>query len=358
MQTNNLLSKTKASSNFSSVEWLNNQALNRQQANKSEEAIAFYLEAIELNINQPEWVYANLIVLLGKTKHFDETKQIEKLALNIYPQSSEVYRSLGENAQENQDPDRSITCFKQALEINFNQPDWVYQILAEDLFQKQEISSCIDLAKQGLKLHPDCHSLHSILQKSEHNNIDSSINDPEILLETNSLILEFNEVDSGYQEIEKEEVEVLLNIPNLIKTGDALFDDHDYANALIEYEQVLSVEEDNYHSLLRIGECSFRLGEYGKAEKTLTHLLKDTPQSFWALVCLGEAYFEQAKFDLAIETLERALLINQDNVWAAILVGKSYRSLGNIEKAIASFQQVIAKQTQSRYWLYKFSRGL
>lgn len=341
METTKFSGQDRAPNSFSSVEWLNFQAVSRHKEGKFEEAVSYYLEAIDIDSNQPDWVYANLIVLLGKIRHFDESKQIERLALNIYPQSGEIYRSLGENARENEDIEGSLIYLRKALEIDPNQPNWVYTVLAEDLWQNQDIAASHRLARQGVTLHPDCYSLHKIVQKTTEQNPNSS--DIEALsssppdLKTS---IAFNPADTSQNEFKATAIPT-KSLSELIEDGDAFFNIGNYKQALFEYERVLKLESDHYHGLLRTGECAFRLGNYEKAEQALTHLLQNNPQSFWGLVCLGEAYFEQAKFHLAIETLERALSIDSDNVWPIILVGKSYKSLDNIEKAIVYFQQVI-----------------
>ena len=337
METKNITSNYQANNSFSSVEWLNFQAVNRHKEGKLEEAVSFYLEAINIDINQPDWVYSNLIILLGKIRHFDDSEQIEKLALSIHPRSSKIYRSLGENAQAQQDVAQCLIYLKQALELNINQPDWVYVALAEDLWNKQEIGACHELVEQGIKLHPDCYSLHKIAQKNSEQNPRDSIEKPSA---DNKISLAFNQAYLESHNTEQSKPQVTRSLSDLIETADAFFDTHNYQQALAEYEQILCIDGDHYHGQLRTGECAFRLGQYEKAERILTCLLEKNPRSFWGFVCLGEAYFEQAKFNLAIKSLEKALSINEDNVWSIILAGKSYKSLGNLEKAIALFQQV------------------
>ncbi len=340
MKTKNITSNYQASNSFSSVEWLNFQAVSRHKEGKLEEAVSYYLEAIEIDPNQPDWVYGNLIILLGKIQHFDESEQIEKLALSIHPQSSEIYRSLAENAREMQDMARCLVYLQQALDIDENHPYWVYTALAEDLWQKQEVAKCEELVRRGIELHPDCYTLHKIAQSIAQNTSNSIEEKASITEQPNRTSFAFNRNTIDRDKFAQPESKVTRSLADIIESADAFFDIHNYKQALFEYEQVLNIESDNYHGLLRTGECAFRLGNYDKAEQALTHLLQDNPQSFWGLVCLGEAYFEQAKFNLAIEHLEKALSINKDNVWPMILVGKSYKSLGNVEQAIACFQQV------------------
>lgn len=342
METIKFADKELASNSFSSVEWLNFQAVSRHKEGKFEEAVSYYLEAIEIDTNQPDWVYANLITLLGKIKHFDESKQIEKLALGIYPQSSEIYRSLGENARESQDIDESLVYFKKALKIDVNQPNWVYTILAEHLFQNQDIAASNKLARQGIELHPDCYSLHKIVQKTVEQNVNvenlSELESGTVNVKTS---FAFNPRNANQDGLNSESTIPTKSLSELIESADDCFDAGNFNQALFEYKQVVNLDSENHHGLLRTGDCAFRLGNYDEAEEILTRLLSLNPQSYWGLVCLGEVYFEQAKFRLAIETLEKAIAIDQENVWPIVLIGKSYKSLENVEQALLYFQQVV-----------------
>lgn len=68
--------------NFSSTEQLTTQAVTKHKEGKLEEAIAFYLEAIELDSNQPAWVYGNAITLMAQSDLLNQGLELE----NCYQQ--------------------------------------------------------------------------------------------------------------------------------------------------------------------------------------------------------------------------------------------------------------------------------
>lgn len=79
--------------NFSSIEWLTTQAVANHKEGKLEDAIAFYLEVIELDENQPAWLYSNAITLLIQLNHLKEGFELGEKAEKIYPESDEIYQA-------------------------------------------------------------------------------------------------------------------------------------------------------------------------------------------------------------------------------------------------------------------------
>ena len=123
----------KAIANFSSIEWLTTQAVAKHKEGKLEEAIAFYLEVIELNSKSPSWVYGNVIASMAKTGYSDEVLKLGEKALNLYPHSDEIYRSIGIAFEVIGELESSAKCYKKSLELNPNQPEWVSIKLADHL---------------------------------------------------------------------------------------------------------------------------------------------------------------------------------------------------------------------------------
>lgn len=138
---------------FSSAEWLITQAVTRHKEGKSEEAIAFYLEAIELEPQQAAWLYGNVITLFSQEKCFEKGLELGEKALNIYPKSDEVYRALGNLLRSQGDIENSVNKFFKAIELKAEQPEWVYCHLIDHLI-KIDISLALKIGFAGVKLYP------------------------------------------------------------------------------------------------------------------------------------------------------------------------------------------------------------
>jgi O-antigen biosynthesis protein len=70
------------------------QAVTKHKEGKLEDAIAFYLEVIELDENQPAWVYANVIILLAQNDFVNQAKELVKKAFEKHHESDDIYRAI------------------------------------------------------------------------------------------------------------------------------------------------------------------------------------------------------------------------------------------------------------------------
>ncbi len=148
---------------FSSIEWLTTQAVAKHKEGKAEEAIAFYLEVIELDNNQPAWVYGNVITLFGQVERLDGGLELGEKALKIHPESDEIYRALG-LVYENQENDfKCIENYQKAIDLEPKQPDWLYCNLAKKLLKVNQIDAAISLSKQGINFYNNFYNLYYIL---------------------------------------------------------------------------------------------------------------------------------------------------------------------------------------------------
>ncbi|MGK7899286.1 MAG: hypothetical protein AB4372_38130, partial [Xenococcus sp. (in: cyanobacteria)] len=92
---NNLNLEIKHNNAREKISHLQNQAVAKHKAGQAEEAIAFYLEAISLDHNQPAWIYGNAMTLLAETNSLDQGLQLAEKAAQFHPTSDEVYREIG-----------------------------------------------------------------------------------------------------------------------------------------------------------------------------------------------------------------------------------------------------------------------
>jgi GT2 family glycosyltransferase/glycosyltransferase involved in cell wall biosynthesis/tetratricopeptide (TPR) repeat protein len=144
----------------SAQEWLTSEAVTRHKAGDLEAAISYYLQVIDVVNQVPAWIYGNTITLLAKVERLEEAIALGQQALAEYPTSDEIYRAVGIAAGKQGNDDQSIDYFSQALEINPEQPVWVYYQLTELLTKKKALDKAIAVGKQGLELNPDSHWLH------------------------------------------------------------------------------------------------------------------------------------------------------------------------------------------------------
>jgi O-antigen biosynthesis protein len=158
-----MLAKSNDTTNFSSIEWLTTEAVTKHKEGKSEEAIAFYLEVIELDSNQPAWIYGNAITLMAQTNYLEKGLKLGEKALNIHSTSDEIYRSVGLVYEYQQNDFACINNYEKALELNQKQPDWLYFNLAKKLLKNNQVEGAIEIAQQGINIYHDYYYLPYIL---------------------------------------------------------------------------------------------------------------------------------------------------------------------------------------------------
>ena len=120
-----------------------------------DKAIALYLESIEIDENQPSWLYDNLITLLARTEQLELGVSISEKALALYPESDEIYRAFGLILAKQGEIEISLIYYQKSVALNQNQPDWVYSYIVENLVAKSRFERAINIGQQGLVANPN-----------------------------------------------------------------------------------------------------------------------------------------------------------------------------------------------------------
>ncbi|MEO1006908.1 MAG: hypothetical protein AAFW67_13945, partial [Cyanobacteria bacterium J06638_38] len=134
---------------------LSAQAIAKHQAREIEAAIALYLESLQLQEEQPDWVYGNIITLLAQTDRLEEALTLQEKALAKYSDSDEIYRALGLAFNRGGNFPQSIDCYLNSLRIQPQQPDWVYSSLVEMLVATNQLTQAIVIGEAGLELYEE-----------------------------------------------------------------------------------------------------------------------------------------------------------------------------------------------------------
>lgn len=148
------------------VEYLQNQAVTKHKAGETAAAVDFYLQAINLAQHQPDWLYGNVITLLGQLEQFEQGLELGNRALSLYPESSDLYRAIGIVCENKEDTLNSIQKYGRAIELEPNQPDWLYCNLSKQLLKTNQFKEAVKISSQGTKLYDNFYPLHYILGKA------------------------------------------------------------------------------------------------------------------------------------------------------------------------------------------------
>ena len=136
------------------IEKIQGQAIAQHKANKLESALNLYLHSIEVDAQQPEWIYANAIALAAQIDRCDTGFKLKRQAENIYPQSDEITRAIGLLFQQQKERDNAIRYYQKTLSLNSEQPEWLYVKLFKILIESQQFLEANKIKSQGLKRFP------------------------------------------------------------------------------------------------------------------------------------------------------------------------------------------------------------
>ncbi|MGL5834209.1 MAG: glycosyltransferase [Waterburya sp.] len=137
------------------LESIKNQAVAKHKQGQREEAITLYLKALQVDENQSDWIYGNVITLLTEVGEIDQGLELAAQALKNYPDSDAIYRAIGLALNQQGNFESTVEHYLKALEINSQQPDWLYTYLITNFFEQNQFQKAIDLGTEGASIYPD-----------------------------------------------------------------------------------------------------------------------------------------------------------------------------------------------------------
>jgi tetratricopeptide (TPR) repeat protein len=164
-------------------------------------------------------------------------------------------------------------------------------------------------------------------------------------------------------------------------TGDALYQQKKYDEALREYQRVLTENQDLYQVYDKIGLCYYRLNDIENAIEAFKLMLEKEPQSQDTLINLSAIYFEKGdleegmkyfelldetsledpsmfynigillfknrKIDMAIDYLQKCLAVDPMYVNGYYQLALVYLNKGDLEEAKKNLKKVIKLAPES-----------
>ncbi|ELS02765.1 putative glycosyltransferase [Xenococcus sp. PCC 7305] len=301
------ITKSGEKDNLYRTDWLISQANIQEKEGKIEEAIAFYLEAIELDKNQPALVYENAIILLEKVNEIDKGLHLGEQALIIHPKSDRIHQTIeviyekqqnlsaNINGQENKEKiddlhtqavvkhkagkiEEAIEIYLKLIELDENQFSWIYSNAITLLCQLKLIDKGLELGGKALKMYPDSDEIHR------------------------SLGLVYKGQDNESKSVEHYQTAIRLNP----QQPDWLY--CNLANQLMECSKV------------------------SQALKVIQAGIHQHPKSYILYYCLGEAFIKQGDLDQALKVFKDTRCLNPDsddvkNKLNEVVSLKSYHSI-------------------------------
>ncbi|MGL5059953.1 MAG: tetratricopeptide repeat protein [Microcoleus sp.] len=158
-----------------------------EEEGKLEEAVAFYRQALILNINN-SWAYHQMGEALAKLGQFHEAVTAYRHAIKLKPDFSWSYHHLGDALTQQQQWEESATAFSQAIDLN---PEHYgsYVGLGNSLAKLGQIDEAIAAYRRAKELNPDADwitfTLAQILEQKKQSDLALAIANCQRAIELN-----------------------------------------------------------------------------------------------------------------------------------------------------------------------------
>ena len=149
--------------------------VSKSESKKLADALSLYLQSIQTNEAQPEWIYGNSITLSAQINRFDLGIQLKEKAERLYPESEEISRAIALLYDKQDRPELAIEFYQKSVNLNPLQPEWVYIKIYNYLLQTNSIENANDIRQKGLNYFPQSSAFQASLTANS-SDIDSKAN--------------------------------------------------------------------------------------------------------------------------------------------------------------------------------------
>jgi tetratricopeptide (TPR) repeat protein len=133
------------------------------QQGQAKEAVVAFDKAIELNPQQPFWVYKVLGDALAKDNQLDRAIAVYHQAVDLKPENPSVYQGLGQAENLRGNYSEAIHYYQKAISLDAEPPFWVYKNLAYALVQTKDFAQAVTNYQKAIALQPDKSELYVAL---------------------------------------------------------------------------------------------------------------------------------------------------------------------------------------------------
>jgi Holliday junction resolvase-like predicted endonuclease len=160
-----MTTKTQNQNIENQIEELHTQAVNKHKQNQLEDALNLYLQSIELNELQSEWIYANAITVSAQIKNYATAQSLIIKAHKIYANSSEISRASGIFFHKINHLDKAIASYQKSISLDSEQPEWVYAKLIDLLIQSKLYDHAVEVKKAAVEHFPQSKIINQQLEQ-------------------------------------------------------------------------------------------------------------------------------------------------------------------------------------------------
>ena len=291
---------------------------------------------------------------------YDEAQKIYQEILQVNPEHSETWFSLGLIRQENNLIHEAVKAFCEAARLNPQYHGFLFSF-GLSLVSKKNIDEAIVVMNCLLKLQPEVAEVHYSLGLIYFHQ--------QQLTFAEQLFKKAIELKKEYAGAHKDLGRVLMESKRFAEAleslkeavsldpqcheafrfmGDINRELGEYEKAVQAYRAEHALAPDRVECVLDIGLTYLRQQNYGKAVEVFKHVVNQAPNLTEAHYNLGLSYHKQKKYALAVHAYTSVLEVDPDNAAAHNDLGMVYDLLGRPEEAISHYKEVARIEPDNR----------
>jgi tetratricopeptide (TPR) repeat protein len=151
-------------------------------------------------------------------------------------------------------------------------------------------------------------------------------------------------------EIRLDKIEGLVitdEVKDLLTRGNELFEQKDYAGALVLYQDILAKYPEAYPVQMNVGNCFFAEEKYDLAEQSYVKLLEKDPKNVNAVIAVGNGYANRGDSANAMEWYSKLEFERIEDPTVLYNLGTSYYSNAKFEDALKFYKKAVEEQKDS-----------
>jgi tetratricopeptide (TPR) repeat protein len=123
--------------------------------------------------------------------------------------------------------------------------------------------------------------------------------------------------------------------------GDAYFQNEQFEEAIIAYENFLETKPKNLKALYNKGRAHEELEDYDKAEESFKKALQVDPKNSQILLSLSNLYHKKKSYELSLMYADNAVEVSGATAMAYFMKVRALHQLGNVDEAMREYNAAI-----------------
>ncbi len=148
-------------------------------------------------------------------------------------------------------------------------------------------------------------------------------------------------------EIKMEKIEGLViteELKECLRTGNELFAEQKYEEALESYKSIIEEFPDAYIIHQNIGNCYFQMEKYSLAEESYRKVLEKDPGNSEVMLLIGNTYANRGESDKALEWYSKIEFEKIDDPTVLYNIGSNFYNVSNFKEALKYYKKAVEIQ--------------